>query len=130
MEILEIKGNWKSPSVLFNPDGNLQMWGRSLPENALEIYNPIFNWLDNYISSPSDQTTVEVKLEYFNTTSSKLIYEMFKRFEEINSNGNKINVKWYYESDDPDLEEEGKLLAKIIKLDIELIPVDEFDFVY
>ena len=55
---------------------------------------------------------------------------MFKRFEEINSNGNKINVKWYYESDDPDLEEEGKLLAKIIKLDIELIPVDEFDFVY
>ena len=27
MEILEIKGNWKSPSVLFNPDGNLQMWG-------------------------------------------------------------------------------------------------------
>lgn len=130
MEILEIKGNWKSPSVLFNPDGNLQMWGRSLPENALEIYNPIFNWLDNYISNPSDQTTVEVKLEYFNTTSSKLIYEMFKRFEEINSNGNKINVKWYYESDDPDLEEEGKLLAKIIKLDIELIPVDEFDFVY
>ena len=130
MDILEIKGNWKSPSVLFNPDGNLQMWGRSLPENALEIYNPIFNWLDNYISNPSDQTTVEVKLEYFNTTSSKLIYEMFKRFEEINSNGNKINVKWYYESDDPDLEEEGKLLAKIIKLDIALIPVDEFDFVY
>ena len=130
MEILEIKGNWKSPSILFNPNGNLQIWGRSLPENALEIYNPIFNWLDEYKYNPSDQTSVEVKLEYFNTTSSKLIYEIFKKFEEINSNGHKINVKWYYESDDPDLEEEGKLLAKIIKLDIELIAIDEFDFVY
>ena len=59
-----------------------------------------------------------------------MIYEIFKKFEEINTNGNKINVKWYYESDDPDLEEEGKLLAKIIDLDIELIAIDEFDFVY
>ncbi len=130
MEILEIKGNWKSPSISFNPNGNLQIWGRSLPENALEIYNPIFNWLDQYKNNPSKETAIEVKLEYFNTTSSKLIYEIFKKFEEINSNGNKINVKWYYESDDPDLEEEGKLLAKIIDLDIELIAIDEFDFVY
>jgi hypothetical protein len=130
MEILEIKGNWKSPSISFNPNGNLQIWGRSLPENALEIYNPIFNWLDQYKNNPSKETAIEVKLEYFNTTSSKLIYEIFKKFEEINTNGNKINVKWYYESDDPDLEEEGKLLAKIIDLDIELIAIDEFDFVY
>ena len=130
MEILEIKGNWKSPSILFNPNGNLKIWGRSLPENALEIYNPIFNWLDQYKGNPNKQTSVEVKLEYFNTTSSKLIYEIFKKFEEINSTDNEISVKWYYESDDPDLEEEGKLLSKIIKVDIELIPIDEFDFAY
>ena len=130
MEILDIKGNWKSPSVSFNPDGNLKIWGRSLPENALEIYNPIFDWLDQYKNNPSAETLIEIKLEYFNTTSSKLIYEIFKRFEDIKLNGNNLHVKWYYESDDPDLEEEGKLLAKIIKIDIELIGIDEFDFVY
>ena len=48
----------------------------------------------------------------------------------FNSTDNEISVKWYYESDDPDLEEEGKLLSKIIKVDIELIPIDEFDFAY
>ncbi len=130
MEILNIKGNWKSPSVLFNSDGNFKIWGRSLPENALEVYNPVFYWLDEYKINPSKETSVEVKLEYFNTTSSKLIYELFKKFEEIKSNGHKIHVKWYYESDDPDLEEEGKLLSKIINIDIELIAIDEFDFVY
>ena len=52
MEILNMKGNWKSPSISFNPDGNLQIWGRSLPENAIDVYNPIFNWLDNYKQNP------------------------------------------------------------------------------
>ena len=130
MEILNMKGNWKSPSISFNPDGNLQIWGRSLPENAIDVYNPIFNWLDNYKKNPAKITSVIFKLEYFNTTSSKLIYEIFKRFEEIKNNGNDIHVKWHYEADDPDLKEEGNTLNKIINIDIELIEVEEFDFVY
>ncbi len=125
-----MKGNWKSPSISFNPDGNLQIWGRSLPENAIDVYNPIFNWLDNYKQNPAKITSVDVKLEYFNTTSSKLIYEIFKRFEEIKDDGNDINIKWHFEADDPDLKEEGNTLNKIINIDIELIEVDEFDFVY
>ena len=48
MELLTIRGDWKNPSVIFNPDGKLQIWGRSLPENALDTYNPIFKWLDIY----------------------------------------------------------------------------------
>ena len=73
---------------------------------------------------------IDFKLEYFNTTSSKLIYEIFKKFEELKNSGNNLSVKWHYESDDPDMEEEGKLLSNIIKVNIELIAVDEFDFNY
>ena len=130
MNDLEVKGNWKSPSVSFNSNGTLNIWGRSLPENALEVYKPLFNWLDNYKQKPAQETNIEIKLEYFNTTSSKLIFEIFKKFEEIKNKGYKIAVKWYYETDDPDLEEEGKLLANIINIDIELIGVDEFNFSY
>ena len=93
MELLTIRGDWKNPSVIFNPNGKLQIWGRSLPENALDTYNPIFKWLDIYKQNPSDITEVDFKLEYFNTTSSKLIYEIFKRLEEIKNNGNQISVK-------------------------------------
>jgi len=42
MELLKIRGNWKNPSISFNPNGKLQIWGRSLPENALDTYKPIF----------------------------------------------------------------------------------------
>ena len=130
MKLLKIRGNWKNPSISFNPNGKLQIWGRSLQENALDTYNPIFKWLDEYKDNPADKTEIDIKLEYFNTTSSKLIYEIFKKFEELKSDGNNILVKWHYESDDPDMEEEGKLLSNIIKVDIELIDVEEFDFNY
>ena len=130
MELLKIRGDWKNPSVIFNPNGKLQIWGRSLPENALDTYNPIFKWLDTYKENPSNITEVDFKLEYFNTTSSKLIYEIFKRLEEIKNKGNLISVKWHHEADDPDMQEEGKLLSNIIKVNIELISVDEFDFNY
>ena len=113
MNNLNIKGDWKSPSISLNSNGNLELWGRSLPENALDIYNPIFDWLDEYKKNPAEKTIVAIKLEYFNTTSSKLIYSIFKKFEDLNNAGSIVSVKWYYENDDPDLEEEGKLLKKI-----------------
>ena len=130
MELLKIRGNWKNPSISFNPNGKLQIWGRSLPENALDTYKPIFTWLENYKKTPADKTEIDFKLEYFNTSSSKLIYEIFKKFEDLKADGNNLHVKWHYESDDPDMEEEGKLLSNIIKVEIELVGVEEFDFSY
>ena len=130
MELLKIRGNWKNPSISFNPSGKLQIWGRSLPENALDTYNPMFKWLDEYKNNPANKTEIDFKLEYFNTTSSKLIYEIFKKFEELKADGNNLLVKWHFETDDPDMEEEGKLLSNIIKVDMELIGVKEFDFSY
>ena len=59
-----------------------------------------------------------------------MIYEIFKKLEEIKNKGNQISVKWHHEADDPDMQEEGKLLSNIIKVNIELISVDEFDFNY
>lgn len=130
MDILNIKGDLKSPFVNFNPNGTLKLWGRSLPENPLGTYTPLYKWLDEYKNNPAKKTIVDVQLEYFNTSSSKLIFETFKKFEEINNNGGDIIIKWYYESDDPDLMEEGELYAKLINVDIELIPIESFDFSY
>ena len=71
-----------------------------------------------------------VKLEYFNTSSSKLLYEIFKRFENIKKAGNNINVKWYFESDDADLEEDGKMFADLVNVPIEMVSVEEFEFTF
>ncbi len=128
MDNLTIEGSWKSPHVVLGKNGDFEIWGRSLPENAIDVYTPVFEWLDAYAKTPADQTNVDVKLEYFNTSSSKLLYEIFKRFERLHQNGNKILVKWYYEEDDSDLEEEGKMFSELVNVPIEMISIEEFDF--
>ena len=130
MEKLQIKGSWKSPHIILDPSGNFEIWGRSLPENVIDIYTPVLAWLDAYAKQPAPDTNIEVKLEYFNTSSSKLLYEIFKRFESIKKAGNNINVKWYFESDDPDLEEEGKMFADLVDLPVEMVSVEEFEFTF
>jgi len=130
MEKLQIEGSWKSPHIILDPNGNFEIWGRSLPENVIDIYTPVLAWLDAYAKKTAPQTNIEVKLEYFNTSSSKLLYEIFKRFENIKKAGNNINVKWYFESDDADLEEEGKMFADLVDVPVEMVSVEEFEFTF
>jgi hypothetical protein len=131
MENLKMEGTFKSPALDFNAQtGVFEIKGRSLPENAIEVYEPVFKWLEDYIKSPATSTTINVSLEYFNTSSSKLIFELFRKFEQLKSAGNNVKVNWYYELDDPDLREEGETFADLLKLPIELIGVQEFDFTF
>ena len=129
MENLQIKGTIKSPTLDFNyENGVLAISGRSHPEHAINIYEPALQWLDEYAKNPKSQTTVNVSLEYFNTSSSKVIFDIFRRLEKLHAGGNNIIVKWHYEEDDDDLREEGEMFSELVKVPIELVSVKEFEF--
>ena len=129
MENLHIKGTIKSPTLEFDFDnGVLAISGRSHPEHAINIYEPALQWLDEYSKNPKPLTIVNVSLEYFNTSSSKVIFDIFRRLEKLHAAGNKVLVKWHYEEDDDDLREEGEMFSELVKVPIELVSVKEFDF--
>ena len=131
MENLHIKGTIKSPTLDFNyENGVLDISGRSHPEHAINIYEPALQWLDEYAKNPKSETTVNVSLEYFNTSSSKVIFDIFRRLEKLHAGGSKVVVKWHYEEDDDDLKDEGEMFSELVKVPLELIPVKEFDFVF
>lgn len=126
MENLKLEGSAKTPSVNFNAEtGVLELQGRSIPENSVEFYKPINEWIDAYGKSPKANTTVDVKLEYFNTSSSKCILDLFKQLEGLNGNGTEVHVNWYFEEDDEDMEEAGEDYEAIISLPFKMIEVDE-----
>lgn len=131
MENLYIKGTFKTPTLSFNFEkGELDISGRSLPEHSIEFYKEAMQWLDKYIENPKPETVVNVQLEYFNTSFSKVILDIFKKIELLHSKGNKVTVNWYYEEDDTDMQEQGETFAEIIKVPIKHIAVKEFDFVF
>jgi hypothetical protein len=122
MSNLEINDSIKTPSISFRENtGTLEIKGKSIPENSLEFYRPVFEWLDAYSHSPSSETELIVKLEYFNTSSSKCLLDIFRRLESINSSGkSNVKVKWFYETDDEDMMEAGEDYRALVKIPFEL----------
>jgi len=126
MENLQIEGSPKTPSVKFNSvEGVLELKGRSIPENSVEFYQPLYDWLDKYSESNPVKTTIDIKLEYFNTSSSKCILDIFKKLEGINEKGSEVLFNWFFEEDDEDMEEAGQDYQAIIGLPFNMVLVDE-----
>jgi hypothetical protein len=123
MEELKIEGSAKTPTIEFNASGDLLLKGRSIPENSIEFYKPILDWIENYGGSPKDKTVVNVQLEYFNTSSSKCILDVFKKLETLS--GTEIEINWYYEEDDEDMLEAGEDYQAIIDIPFKMIEVEE-----
>lgn len=123
MDDLKLEGSAKTPVVDLNSNGELLLKGRSIPENSIEFYKPIVEWIDAYGQSVNSTTVLSVQLEYFNTSSSKCILDVFKKLESLA--GTEVSVKWYYEEDDEDMLEAGEDYEAIIDLPFEMIEVEE-----
>ena len=83
MDDLKLEGSAKTPVVDLNSNGELLLKGRSIPENSIEFYKPIVEWIDAYGQSVNSTTVLSVQLEYFNTSSSKCILDVFKKLESL-----------------------------------------------
>ena len=127
MAVLSLEGSPKTPGVLLDDSkGLLELTGRSIPENSIEFYKPILDWIEAYGASPKSETCVNIKLEYFNTSSSKCILDVFKKLETVNGGGKtKITINWFYEEDDEDMQEAGEDYQSIIEIPFKIIAVEE-----
>lgn len=101
MNELKYEATHSTPGIQLNHDtGILEMYGRSIPENALTVYKPVMDWLENYTIKPREKTILNFKIEFFNTSSSKFILQILKKLEEIHKQGYSVEVNWYYNDND------------------------------
>lgn len=124
MESLSIEGTAKTPTIKFDGElGVIEIKGRSIPENSIEFYKPLVDWLDKYGKAAKPLTKVNVQLEYFNTSSSKCILDVFKKLEGIHKSNNEVIINWYYEEDDEDMLEAGEDYESIIRVPFKMIEI-------
>lgn len=124
MESLFVEGTQKTPTVNFDASkGIIEIKGRSIPENSIEFYKPLVDWLENYAQNARESTVVNIQLEYFNTSSSKCILDVFKKLEAIYKNKHQVNINWYYEEDDEDMLEAGEDYESIIHVPFNMVEI-------
>jgi hypothetical protein len=81
---LIIEGTPKSPQIELNPiTGDFIFSGRSIPENAAKVYEPILNWVTEYILDARPVTNLRFNIEYFNTSSSLWLARILKVLTKI-----------------------------------------------
>ena len=122
MDTISIEGTPKTPTINFDMNkGALEIKGRSIPENSIEFYKPLVDWLEKYAAKPQPQTLVNIQLEYFNTSSSKCLLELMKRLVAVQTSGKKIAFEWLHEPEDDDMKEAGADFRDLLKAPFEII---------
>jgi hypothetical protein len=84
MNELIIEQTPKTPQIDLNQlTGDLLFYGRSIPENATKLFEPVLNWVAEYIAEANATTNLRLDLEYFNTASSIYLAKMLKVLTRI-----------------------------------------------
>lgn len=118
---LTITETTTTPNINFdNNTGIFKISGRSLPEDVIKYYNPIKEWVDIYIQNPNENTELIFDLNYFNSSSARLLVKIIIEFENLSKDGKNVKVIWKYKKGDEVMEERGDEIKNVVFLPFEL----------
>ena len=114
MESLNIAATKSSPEINFDTTTNiLSIVGESYPENTTQFYERIFKFLEVFIENiETEKVSFNIELIYFNSSSSKVLMDLFDILEDASEDGKNIVVNWIYDEDNEASLEYGEEFAE------------------
>ena len=126
MDKIFIEPTKVTPLINFDPEeGLLEIKGRSSPENSVQFFQGIMESLDSYIEEGEKSLTANFAFEYFNTSSSKCLFDVFKKISRIEDSGKEITINWFYEEDDDDMMEAGEDYSDLLELEFNFLEIED-----
>ncbi len=101
--------------ILDKTGGRFEFSGNSIPENTKKFFEQVFDWLENYIADPNEETIVNFKMVYFNTSSTKSLLDIMIQFKELAKKNKMLIINWYFSADDEDMLEAGEGFSKMVR---------------
>lgn len=113
------------PIISFDANsGKCSISGESYMEDTYKFYAPIFDWFKRFVEEIKRPINLEIKLTYFNTSSSRALLDIFDILKRYETEGGKVTVIWYYDPEDPDMKYEVEDFMEESGLEIDLIELD------
>lgn len=114
MDNLYIAPTPSSPEVDFRFDTHrLSLRGESYPENAAAFYSEVLTRLKDYLGQQSDQKVeVHIALAYFNSSSTKMLFNLIEALSDAAEAGNPVDLHWYHDEEDDTISEFGQELSE------------------
>jgi len=107
----------KTPHIVLK-EGSLLFEGKSIPEDPTLIYKPVLQWVNDYLKTPPPRTTVDFRIEYCDTGSTKSIFEILKTLSNyvVTHHGGNMVFNWHFEKGDGEILELGEFLQSKLKI--------------
>lgn len=132
MKIIKIEPTKSKPGILLDDQKEvIKFSGMSLPENALQFYLPVLEWIKEYLANCQGKNNltqplkVSFSLSYYNTASQRAFLDIFKLLKKIKDCGKNMSIDWNYEKDDISMFESGKELSEIVGIELNYIEEEE-----
>lgn len=115
MESIILEKTKKTPSIVFK-EGLIELEGRSTTNDPTDFYKPLHDWVKYYANHAGEPTEINIKLEYFDTASSKHILDILKTLDSGQKSGKEMYVNWFYEEGDDDMHDIGIYFESFVKI--------------
>ena len=73
------------------------------------------------IFSKENPLLFKVKMDYFNSSSAKFMFDIFEQLNSIHERGLPVNIKWYFDKEDDDMREAGEEMQDLVDMEFHFI---------
>ena len=121
----KISPSKSTPEVILDPKGTIKLTGRLIPENAEDFFNQLEELINKSFRSLVEITSVEISLEYINSTGTKYLIDIIRKITHVHlrENTKKFIINWYYNDDDEDILEKGKIFSSDLDVPFNFIRI-------
>lgn len=122
LEPINIAATIDTPEIILDKStGEMTFSGRSLPEDVLKIYQPVQTWFKEYCQDPNPETEIVFNLDYYNSSTSRIIVKLLIETEKIHNHTSKVHILWYYRANDEVMKNRGLELKSVVNLPFDMV---------
>ncbi len=106
--------------MLDRQDSVLKIEGRSYPEEGMDFFDPIILRFRTLQDTEDPIRTIHVRLEYYNSATSKALAELFNSLVKAKTQGHIVKVIWEYEEEDEGIQEDVDMYIETFDLPFDI----------
>jgi len=109
VDTISIAGTDNAPRVEFDYNANtFTLAGMSFMEDVSGFYEPLMQPFREHMEGLSGAAVqFEFALSYFNSSSARVVFQLFELLDQAAGNGNQVAIRWCHDDDD-DMVEQGE----------------------
>jgi len=127
MSVLEIPAKEAAPYVKFDENNaELEIIGKSYDEDVVMLFSMLRSKLKAFGQTEPSKLSVKIFLKYFNTSSSKCLFDLLSDIKDIQDNNEmNLDMTWNFVEGDEEMEEEITDFKESLDMTFEIKGVED-----